>query len=370
MPTAILTFQESSNNGALLQAYALQTVVGKITGERCDIINYHSAHKAIFYQNADKKELLIYLNRKLSSKINDVIQKKANAFKNRYLNITKTVYNSASEMKELNTIYSKFICGSDQVWNPANTGADEVFFLNFVKDDSKIISYAPSIALEKLPEDLEEKYKKNISRFRHLSIREKSGWSIIKELLDREAEIVLDPVFLLNTQEWDMVAKEIDIEVPYICIYHISYRPQMIKFARKLRKKTSLRVVMVIQTIRDLFVCIANGFTAAIVSPEEFVGVISNAEYVITNSFHGTAFSICYNKNMFVFGNKGKMKSANSRITDLLSTMGLEKRFVSDDQFNDLESVINNAIKDNLQTSLSLEEKRNESYKYLHTALE
>ena len=366
MRASIITFQESSNNGALLQAYALQTVLTDLTGEKCDIINYHSAHKAKDYKNHNKKEILVYLNRLLSKRIRNTMDKKAAVFKDTFLNITGKVYYCLDDLKELNSEYDNFVCGSDQVWNPNNTGGDEAFLLSFVADDSKLISYAPSIALSKIPDEFKEIYKRNILRFTHLSVREKSGKNIIKDLTNKDAKVVLDPTLLLDSHRWNTILQSIETKEPYIFVYCITHRPQLIEYAKKLRKHTGLPIVMAIHTVRDVYICRKNGFRGMIVSPQEFVGAIANAEHVITNSFHATVFSVNYQVNMSIFGNKGRMKDANNRMKDILTQLHLGDRFIDDSsEYNILTDDVQNFD----EVIASLHTMRKESMDFLGSAL-
>ena len=314
MKTAILTFQESYNNGALLQAYALQTVLTELSNERCDILNYRCPYKQAQYSGRFNKNLLVYINKTISRRIQNEIKKKADSFRDKYLNITNKIYSSSIEMTELNNRYDKFFCGSDQIWNPFNTGGDETYFLNFVEDSKKIASYAPSIAISNIPPQFNNMFIKNINRFRHLSIREKSGQK-------------LDPTLLLNKEEWNQIKQPINNGKPYIFVYYISYLPQLIKFAKELKRETGLEVVVAVKTVRDYVTCILHGFTARIISPNEFVGGIADANYIVTNSFHGTVFSVNYEKEFFAFGNKKGLAKGNSRIMDFLDLLGLSERF-------------------------------------------
>lgn len=365
MKTSIITFQESSNSGALLQAYALQTTLSRLSEQPCDILNYHSQFKKAQYSVSGKKNLLVLINSLLSAPIKKKIEKKANSFKRQYLNMTKKIFNSSNEMIVLNDQYDKFYCGSDQVWNAINTGADVAYFLDFVEDKAKIASYAPSIALTEIPEKLKDFYTTNINMFQHLSVREKSGQVLIEELTGKKAQVVVDPTLLLDKKEWQQIAKPESRKKPYIFVYYISYVPHMINFVKKLKIETGFDVIVAIKTIRDY----KNGFTGKIVSTEEFVRFISNAEYVVTNSFHGTAFSVNFEKEFFAFGNKKVLAKANSRVTDLLEIINLSNRFIGKEY--SIQSLLseNNKI-DYSTVSKKLLAEREKSIDYIKTTLD
>lgn len=367
MKTSILTFHESNNSGALLQAYALQTVLSRLSQESCDILNYHSKYKALNYSVRFNKNLLVFFNKLLSLPLQKNIQKNAVQFRKEYLNITNKVYKSPKEMIELNNKYDKFFCGSDQVWNPVNTGADDTYFLSFVTDKQKIVSYAPSIALSQIPNEYVDFLTENINRFHYLSVREKSGREIIKNLTGRNAKWVLDPTLLLKKNEWNIISKKPNINKPYIFVYYISYIPELIDFVSKLKKKTGFDVIVSVKTVRDIFVCSMKGFTAKIISTQEFVGCIANAEYIVTNSFHGTAFSVNYEKEFFTFGNKKGLSKANSRITDFLDKFGLIERFISNN--STVATCVENSKIEYSDVSEYLATEREDSLSYITNAL-
>lgn len=366
MRTSILTFQESNNNGALLQAYALQTILSNITKEKSHILNYHSLFKESHYKIKFNKNIPVFMNKLLSIPIQKEINRKAEAFKKRELYITDKRYTSSKEMEELNDKYDRFYCGSDQVWNPVNTGADTTYFLDFVKDTEKIVSYAPSIALSELPEELKGLYFTYINRFKHLSIREKSGKQIINELTGRVAQVVLDPTLLLDKNDWKKVGKPLTQKKPYIFVYYISYVPELIEFVKILKQKTGLEVIIATRTVRDSIKNYIHGFTGKIISPEDFVSHILNASYIVTNSFHGTVFSVNFEKEFFTFGNKKGLARANSRIIDFLDTFDLDNRFVSDS--SNLVELLENKV-NYTDVSARLISQRNESIDYIRTTL-
>lgn len=367
MKTAILTFNESNNNGALLQAYALQTVLSELTNEQCDIINYHSTFKENQYKIKFNNNILVFLNKLLSLTLQKKINKKSDLFRNNYLNITNQVYYTSKELEELNNKYDRFYSGSDQVWNPLNTGGDATYFLDFVKDHNKIASYAPSIAISEIPENLKEFYVENLNRFKYLSIREKSGSRIIKELTGRDATVVLDPTLLLGKEEWSKFANIKPQKKPYIFVYYISYVPELIEFTKQLKKETGLEVVVATKTVRDVYKNFTNGFNGKIISPVDFVNYILHADYVVTNSFHGTIFSVNFEKEFFSFGNKKGLSKANNRVTDFLNLLQISNRFINDTDYT-LSDLLRNKIEYNKVTKI-LSDEREKSINYLKSTL-
>ena len=339
MKASIITFQDSYNNGALLQAYALEKTLSDLTGERCEILNYHCAFKNKKYGMNLKEKPLVMVNKALSYPIKKKLRRKSDQFKRKYMHITPEEYSTSDEMVKLNEVYDAFFCGSDQIWNPFNTGGDGAFFLDFVRSADAMIAYAPSIAITEMPGDLQALYRKHLNRFKHLSIREESGKAIIEKLTGQNAQVVLDPTLLMTAEDWSKISKPTTIGKPYAFLYFISYRPEMLRFAKRLKEEAGIEIVVSIKTLRDYLVCVKHGLIAKIVSPGEFIGYIQNAEYVITNSFHATAFSINLRKKFFSFGNKSTLARGNSRVTDFLAGLGLSDRFVNRDELKNKDDI-------------------------------
>lgn len=218
MTTAILTFQNSDNFGALLQAYALQTVIRDF-GEECILIDYYSPNKGDYYdlirigKGISLRSFLgsiVRLKTKLPRRIN------ANEFRKKHLTLTKKRYYSSSDIEEDESNWENIIVGSDQVWNFENTKFDKTYFLDFVSDPKRRYSYAASFGISAVPARLEhgletylpkgfpllDEYTKLLSRFNKISVREEAGRKIVKDILDENVEVVLDPTLLLNKEKW------------------------------------------------------------------------------------------------------------------------------------------------------------------------
>lgn len=318
----IITFQESNNFGAMYQAYALQQVLEDLKFD-VDIIDYHSKEKEEQYSNCLSKNrtFLQNINVVFSKRIYDKSRVKFQEFRNQYLKLTPEKYDKTNIIK-LNDIYDYFICGSDQVWNPDNIYGDRTYFLDFVEDNKKKISYAPSIGLNSVGERDHYMLSEGISKFSGLSCRESSGIKIIKELTGRDASLTLDPTLLLKRSRWESLVDDNLTQKPYILLYNLDYLPRMVRFAKKVSRATGLQVVNPIRTVRDY----KDGFVSPIWGPSEFLNGIYNANYVITNAYHGILMSIIFQKNLIVFGKKEKEKSTENRINDILNIVGLFDR--------------------------------------------
>jgi hypothetical protein len=216
--TAIFTIQKVKNYGASLQAFALQTKLNKldvsneiIDFKRIDVKEQRIKNKYsfiglfLFRLISKMKQFRRYLLNLMAFK--DISLNKLNAksilfdnFEDKYLTHSKSI--QESKLTKLNKVYSNFICGSDQVWNHTFAFSIEAYFLDFVEDSKNKIAFAPSFGVEKVPAAKYEKYKRSFDRFNHLSVREQQGASIIKEITGNDAEVIVDPIFLLNKKEW------------------------------------------------------------------------------------------------------------------------------------------------------------------------
>jgi len=314
MKIGILTFIDTINYGALLQSYALETVLKKM-GHDVQIIQYKNrAVKerekgvSIFSVRGILKLLVIGNSFKKKAK-------KFREFEDTY--IKRTAECNAATIADICNGFDKIVTGSDQVWNLALTGEDFHYFLDFVTDSFKKISYAPSFGENPLPNHALSKVGLLLKDFAALSVRETAGMNIISKLSGRKADLVLDPTLLLTKEEWKNLIQSKPCEKPYILVYLPHKKDICFSFAKKLQTKTgyeiiylsiSPRIIKGVKTIYDA-------------SPQEWLSWMFHADYVITGSFHGTAFSLNFEKQFF-YESLGK----GSRIDSLVSLTGTENR--------------------------------------------
>lgn len=268
-------------------------------------------------------------------------------------------YNCKSNLKQLNKEYDVFITGSDQVWNPYWEGKDEIFYLTFA-DKKKRITYAPSFGVSEIPDEQKDFYKKNLTEIPNISVREEKGKEIIKELTGMEAKVVADPTFLLEKEKWDKIAKKPKNEKKYLFTYFLGIlsakRKRKIK---KFAKMHNLEIISMYEFWNE---------KSSFGGPSEFLGLIKNAEYICTDSFHGAVFSIIYNKPFTIMDREDikdqKEKKMNSRIETLLKNFHLQqcKEFLNKDQQGKF-------IIDYTDTNKELENKRKEALEYLKLVL-
>lgn len=262
--------------------------------------------------------------------------------------------------------YSAFLCGSDQLWLPSNLES-HFYTLEYAPENKIKISYAPSFGVSEIPWYQRNRTKRYLNRFQALSIRELKGAEIIKGLTGNEVNVVCDPTLLLTKKEWDETLPNKNIiNEKYIFCYFLGENIEHRKEAEKLREKTDYKIVTI--PFLDNFVehdLKFGDYKMFDIDTEDFVNLIRNAEYVLTDSFHGTIFSILNHKKFITFNRFENGKdSRNSRIDSLCKLLGLESR-----RFNtNIKFQIHNDI-DYEAVEEKLNEFREDSIKFLSTAL-
>lgn len=355
MKVGILTFPHSPSYGASLQMFALHEIL-KIQGHTPYIINYQN----IFMTN--KQHMTnSFLKAKLTKLVAYKSMKKFDDFENKLNWLPQHIVQSKTDLDDLAKKMDYIVVGSDQVWNPYITGFDTTYFLDFCQDDKKI-SYAASFGVDNLDDDFATKVSELIAKIPSLSIREEKGAQIIKNITNRDAIVVLDPTFLHRKEMWESVAtkKEL-VKQPYIFSFIFNPNKQNIEFRDNLSKDMNLPIVSI--SDNPFSKSNKNHIYMSGVGPLEFLKLIKEAEYIVTDSFHGTAFSIIFNKLFFV----SLSTKTNSRLETMLKMLGLESRIISNDGFNmnniDYDKVNEKMLKlkndslDFLRVSLSGEHK-------------
>lgn len=293
---------------------------------------------------------------------------KFNEFKYAYLKFSKN-HIGWKQLIETNNDYDTFIIGSDQVWNPINIGTD-FFNLLFTADDKYRISYASSFGVSSIPASQRKKTKHYLERIQCLSTREKAGVNIIKEMTGRDATLVCDPTLLVDRKIWDeLKGQERFVKEKYIFCYFLGNNPQHRDFANRFKAKTGYKLVA-LQHLDELVLSDINfaDIKPFDVGPAEFVNLICNAEYVLTDSFHGTIFSLLYHKSFFTFSRfeSSAKASTNSRISSLLELVGIPERHIK------ATKSIDECLKTGIDFDLvgrRIAVFRQKSQEYLHKAL-
>lgn len=336
---SIITLQNIRNYGSALQAFATQEVFNKICKGKfqVDFLNYYrpgtgtvSERIKVWTKGFNPIKRLIYSLILLPSMMKE--EKVFGTFLDRYLNVQKTMVSTTDEFNKLALDSDIYCSGSDQTWNSKwNSGIIPELFLSFVPDNIKKIAYAGSFGKSKLDEVEIDITKKLLSRYDAISVRENSAVEIVKNL-GKDATLVLDPTLQLSRDEWldkfhIIVDKEKD---PYILVYQLNTNKEFDKYAKAFAKRKGLRLVRFCIRHYQMF---RGGHPIVIPPVEYFVKLIANAKYVITDSFHATAFSINLNTEMICI----YPKEFSGRISNILQLTGLMDRHLK--SFDDFSLV-------------------------------
>ena len=369
MKIGLITFHNTANYGAALQTYALQHFLD-INGYDSTYINYVNSVRRHQYdmlyhifENIKDGKYKAAITFALGSPFMFLRKKRFSRFYNKYVSVTKEIYRDSVQAKSLNKVFDVFIVGSDQVWNPGNNGKDMAYLLDFVDDDKLKMSYSSSFGLKTIPSDLSAQYKKCLSRFDYLAVRETEGQSIIKELTGRDAQLVLDPVFLLKKEDWESFSSRDLPKEKYVFSY--TNRPNQMKdFVRQTGfSMQNLKHYKLARNTNPSDFISKNTKVKYTMSPIDFLHTIQNAELVVTASFHCMALSIVLHKPFIaiLIGDEGK----DSRLVSLLKELNLENRiFTSQMTLKDVNTPINYQ-----EVEQKLDEMRHSSIDYLMNSL-
>lgn len=358
MKIGILTFQTTNNYGAILQSYALQYVL-KEFGHCPETIDYRCEYisKPYRFKNLKNKGVAGYLFSLIGYICYLPRTKSSNQFR-KYLRYSRPY--SSEDLFRVGNDYDMYIVGSDQVWNYRLTNGDMHYLLDFVEDDRKKFSYAASIGVSEITGKLVENYQKLLHQFHMISVREKQGAEIVFGLTGRKAEVVLDPTLLLSAKEWLRVAKLPQIEEKYILVYQLGISKKLIKFTKNLSKKTGLKVIYIPFPLGGVLKATCQWH----IGPAEWLGLFYKASYIVTDSFHGTVFSILFNKQFYTEAS-GQHKGVGSRLFNLLSTFQLTERFIDNNMLLDADDTVDYEFVNKI-----LEKERKASMEFLQSILD
>lgn len=339
MKVGILTYYNAINYGAVLQAYALQNVIERM-GHECELINYPCPAVEKQYRKkrlSEHESWKVYIMQLFSAHRLDIKKDAFKKFRKENMKLSEEVSRLTSDFTNK---YNVLISGSDQVFNPKNTEGDTAFLLD-VRTTAKKISYAASIGnsdfLELWKSQYGFDYIKALKEFNELSFREEQAAEFVSELLGNIYETVLDPVLLVDADFWKQFKKEKKDD--YIFVYNLGNLKSLIEIVHKFAKTTGLQVVVANKDVKGDFL-LRKYKDASSISPADFVSAIANAKYVITDSFHGTAFSVLLHKDFYsvVDVRKG---NTSSRLYSLLKKVGLESRIISEQRDVELTPILN-----------------------------
>lgn len=324
MKVGILTFHNAHNYGAVLQAYALKTYV-KSLGYEAQIINYFSDNmlkecpkeKDIKIDFTTRKNIYDSIEWLYAKK--DYLKKWENfdKFIDFLLEGQRTAY-TKEDVEKLDLDY--IICGSDQIWNPEITnGLEEVYFGNF-NTRAKKIAYAASMGIPALPKEEEILFRSYLSNFDGISVREESLQRYIKKVANLSVRKMLDPTLLLRAEDYEPLMVDQN-NGDYLFLYTLIPDQRLYKIAEKMAKRLHLKIIEVAYE-KELSKIDHKQVPSA--SPSEFLSYIKNAKFVVTNSFHGTIFSLIFNKEFYAVEYMGQ----NLRMQNILSITNTKERYI------------------------------------------
>lgn len=321
MRVAVLTVHQSISAGGSLQAYALCKVLRDL-GHEVEIINYCPYYFMDFTDPSRRSEWRTprgFLKKLLNGRRLQKHRGLFDDFAGNYLPpMTKRV-NSPEELRDITLDYDAYVCGSDQIWNPPHVHYDTTWFLDFVKSGPRLVSYAASIGRDRLSEKDLGWLKRGASGFDSLSVREDTAVEVLGSL-GLDAEQCVDPTFLLAPEEWRLLERKPEQEIPkeYLLYYSVECaNPVELPLLNRVKEKTGLPCVVISTAFLKPSYA---GVQVPLCGPRELLYLIDHASVVYSNSFHGMVFSIIFGKTLVSYKNM----VSNSRLDSLMRLTGLQ----------------------------------------------
>lgn len=364
----VITLHRTVNYGSVLQAYATQYILEKL-GYNIEFIDYYPErlHMLGMLKRIKNKKIQFKNNIILRNIARIIILpsylKRFYVFKKfvkKHLHLTKKTYYTEEDLEKDVPSADIYCTGSDQVWNVGwNEKIDYPFFLKFVPDNKKCIAYSASFGKSKLDDWEKNETKELLKKYSHIAMREKSGINILEDLGIKNSVHVLDPTLLLDKDEWsNLISKKFENK-KYIFMYNINHNKKLDKYAGKLAKIKKLPLIYVSYNYHD---CFKEGKLKCNLNVEDFLSLIVNATYVLTDSFHCTAYSLNFNKNLLV----AYPEKFSTRLASIVELTGINEKVIND--YNDL-SLCDKEINYKYVNKI-LENERNKSISYLKKMIE
>ena len=328
MKIGILTFHCAHNYGAVLQCYATQEFL-KNKGYNVEIIDYRPQFLLTPYRIIDKnrfisRNLIYFVKKTIIESLMLFFRYKRwygfESFIRNKLNLSSKVHN-----KNIPDYYDIYIIGSDQIWNPKITkGFDNIYFADFPfnKGKRKYLTYAASMEIQCLSNEQKIYLSNALKSFDQITVREKNLCELLQPLTSKKIHQVIDPTLLINSSIWEEMVTQPLINNKYVLVYQVRENERTMQIANDIAKQIG---GIVIETVAWLNRgCFKNKYQTA--SPEMFLRLIKHATCIVTTSFHGTAFSVIFNKPFYtLLLNDGR----DSRSLSLLESLGLSERAIS-----------------------------------------
>lgn len=335
----IITYFYFYNYGTMLQGFATQLLFGKKKGMDAELIDYRfgtkTAPRKIDILKIRLKRIFIYLKEVkriyLMGKYASLMAHRRaffDDFVSKYLNLSPKKYMYENEVAEDAPKYDIYITGSDQTFSP-KIGFSPALFLNFAQKNAIKAAYAPSLGVSSLTEEQAAFIGQELKKYDFLSCRESLGSEMLEKITGRKVETVLDPTLMIHSDDWAQFSVKPNIKGKYILCYFLGDRDYYRAYVAQLSRQTGLPVYYIPVSWKDFKK--SNNLLWK-VGPSEFLGLIANAEYVCTDSFHGTVFSVNFHREVRVFvKHAGNVAGGdNSRLFDILERLGIEKQLITE----------------------------------------
>lgn len=354
MKIGVITFHRAQNIGANLQAYALNQFINQNIGE-CEIIDYYpnnqTAHKNRGRRLLSNFKTHIFYN---SSRVRRAFAKFQTE---NYILSSKTYYGDA-DIKKNPPQYDILISGSDQIFNTTLSGESKAYYLCF-DNIAKKISYASSFGRDSISALEKKLIQTELVKFDKISVRETSAGLIIKEQIGVECEVVLDPVFLLSKEQWNKMCSKLDIDQKYIFVYAMEVSTNLLMTVNEVKRMYKLPTIVVYGCKENHII---DGFEIYDCGPKEFLTYIKNACIVITNSFHGTALSMIFEKKYICVAHSTR----NVRLQNIMMLADCEPKLT----YKPILGGLNKYITNGAESMRTLKPHIKKSKKYLLNVLQ
>jgi hypothetical protein len=334
LKVGILTLHVGDNFGGVLQAYALQETVKQLNAGCVEIINYKEPYLIdkfkliVINKSSSIKFIISFIDNMLFIPYRYLAKIRYKSFRNKYMNLSSVKYFNS---KDING-YDAYIVGSDQVWNNELVKDDATFLLDFCAKSKKKIAYAASLGNSNVIGKQLDWLKKYINNIDYISVREDSAKKIISSLTKKEVVHVLDPTLVADRKVWDNLIKVAKFKTPYLLLYRIYANDELYDVANRIARQFHLKVIYIHYWCNNVKVLDYSikpykyGFkNVRSAGPKDFITLLKNANFIVTNSFHGTAFSIIFNKNFIAVPDKER----GNRLTSLLNMFKLSERIIT-----------------------------------------
>lgn len=362
MKVGILTFPNSVSYGACLQMIALQNTVRRM-GHEVEIINYYNPYmKAEKHTDKGRNPLKRAVQRRMRRLLHRQLYRNFRRFEQRQVDYYPArAFSDRKQLMQVGRRYDAVICGSDQVWSPYITNTDISYFLDFCGETTKRVAYAPSFGVVNFPEGFEERIAPELQKFHALSVRELPGKKLVEKLTGRETTIVADPTWLVDATDWAAMERPHPAATgDYVLFFVVNQSSELLARCKAFAKQRGLKVVMVggnpVSAAKNKDPLLSY---AVDVGPEQWLYLVHHARYVFTNSFHGTAFSVLFERDVYV-----QVPSHNgSRLRQVLENLGMEAHEVRDG-----EPLTETAV-DYTRARSAFAQLKEQSFAYLNNAL-